>query len=109
MNNAQCLAMLDVAVDACDNGTANPSARLRIYSGSPPATADAAASGTLLAELAMSNPAFGSAADTNPGASAAAATITDDASADAAGTAGYFRIVDRNSVSRLQGSVSATG
>lgn len=110
MNNVQCIAMLNVAVDACDLGTTQASAHLFIYSGTVPATADATLAGqTLLADLVMSNPAFGNSVDTNPGASSTANAITDDSSANATGTATFFRIVDRDSVPRLQGTVSATG
>jgi hypothetical protein len=61
---------------------------LRVYSGTQPATADTALSGnTLLAELRFSATAF-------PAASAGVLTanaITADASADATGTASFFR------------------
>lgn len=63
--------------------------RLRIYAGTPPADVNAALSGnTLLADLQMSDPAFGAAAS---GVSTAAA-ITSDSSADATGTATFFRV-----------------
>lgn len=61
---------------------------LRIYSGTQPATADTALSGnTLLAELRFGATAF------NPAANgvATAQAITQDASADATGTASWFR------------------
>jgi hypothetical protein len=112
MNNLQCIAMLDVAVDACDLGSSAPNAKLRIYSAptTVPATADAAITDqVLLAELDMANPAFGASSDSNPGAISTAGAISDDTDANATGTAAFFRIVDRNAVSRLQGSVSITG
>jgi hypothetical protein len=68
---------------------AGPSAgRLRIYSGTLPATAGAAlTSQTLLADLAMSDPAFGAAS----GGVAVAGPIAPDTTADATGIASFFR------------------
>ena len=61
---------------------------LRLYSGSQPSAADEAISGqVVLAELRFGNPAFGSASD----GVAAANAIAGDASANAAGTATWFR------------------
>lgn len=108
--NAAAIVGLDAIADLVDVGSTNAQGRLRIYAGSVPADADAALGGaTLLAELNMSNPAFNGATDAAPGASAAAASISDDTSADATGTAAFFRIVDRNEAAVFQGSVSTTG
>jgi hypothetical protein len=61
---------------------------LRLYSGSQPSTADeAVTSQVVLAELRFGNPAFGSASD----GVAAANAVTGDASANATGTATWFR------------------
>lgn len=110
ITNNSAKAACDAVVDRLDLGSTNPSARLRIYSGTAPADADTALSGnTLLAELAMSNPAFGAAADLNPGARATASAITDDTSADATGTATFFRLVDRDGNVVFQGDITATG
>lgn len=76
-------AQLDNFCAACNSGL------LRIYSGTPPATADASLSGnTLLAELTMNATAFGSASS----GSATANAITADSSADATGTAAFARL-----------------
>lgn len=108
--NAQAIQGCDAFVDACDLGSTNASAHVRIYSGTPPTLVDDALSGnTLLAELVMSNPAFGAATDINPGARATASAISDDTTADAGGTATFFRILDRNNTPRIQGSITATG
>lgn len=108
--NAQAIQMCDAAVDACDLGSSNPQATLIIYSGTPPSLVDTGLSGnTVLAQLAMSNPAFGAAADIAPGARATASAISDDTSADATGTATFFRILDRNNTPRIQGSVGTSG
>jgi hypothetical protein len=84
-------------------------ARLRIYSGTPPADVNAALSGnTLLADLAMSDPAFGAA---SAGVSTAAA-ITSDTSADATGTATFFRVGAWDGTTftpTFQGSVGTSG
>jgi hypothetical protein len=110
IRNATAVTMLNTAVDACDNGTGNPAAHLKIYSGSVPTNAESPLGGaTLLADLVMSNPAFGSASDANPGATVAAATITADSAANATGTASFFRIEDRDGTVQMQGTVSATG
>lgn len=109
ITNALAIAALDSIVDACDVGSANAAAEVWIYSGTPPADADAALSGnTLLAELVMSNPAFGAAADDTPGAIATASSITDDSSANANGTATFFRIVNRDEAVVLQGTVGTS-
>ena len=63
-----------------------------IRTGAQPADPDTAATGTLLGTLTMSDPSFGSATDANPGGRITASAITDDSSADATGTAGYFRM-----------------
>lgn len=61
---------------------------LRIYSGAQPATPNTAASGTLLAELRFAATAFPTVSGGGP---LTANAITDDSSADATGTAGYYR------------------
>lgn len=82
----------DIVVDQVDIG--NEPGQLRIYGGPKPANADAALSGnTLLAALVMSDPAFGNATN----GQAIAAVIAQDASADASGTATFFRVGSMNS------------
>jgi hypothetical protein len=61
---------------------------IRLYSGLQPSTADEAVSSqVVLAELRFGNPAFGSASD----GAAAANAIVEDSSANATGTATWFR------------------
>ena len=106
--NAGIRAALDSLVDRIDAGSG--AGKVRIYSGTVPADADAALSGnTLLAELAMSDPAFGAAADSSPGATATASAISNDASADATGTATFFRILDSDNNVVAQGAVGTSG
>lgn len=72
-------------VDLIDAGTG--AGRLEIRTGSPPDNLSDASTGTLLATLTFSNPAFGDAAL----GSGIANAITSDTSADDSGDAGYFR------------------
>lgn len=107
ISNAAAIAACDAIVDRVDNGPA--AGKLKIYAGSIPANADAALGGaTLLAELTMSDPAFGNAADQAPDAQATANAITSDTSADATGTATFFRVEDSNGNVEIQGDVSNT-
>lgn len=106
--NAGIRAALDSLTARIDAGAG--AGKIRIYSGTAPADADAALSGnTLLAELIMTDPAFGAAADSSPGATSTAAAIANDAAADAAGTATFFRILDSNNAVVAQGSVGTSG
>lgn len=91
-------AAADAVVDLVDGGSG--AGTMKIYTGSPPATPATAASGTLLATLTMSDPAFGAAS----GGVATASSITSDASADATGDAGYFRVLDSDSNVIFQGT-----
>lgn len=79
---------------------------LRIYDGTPPANADTALSGnTLLAELALS-------ATFAPAASSGtltASAISDDTSANATGTASFYRLVTSGGTCVEQGSVGTSG
>ena len=89
---------------ACDAMTALAnSGLLRIYDGTQPATADTAiTTQTLLAELTLNATAFGAAV----AGVATANAITSDASANASGTATWFRVVESNGTTVLwDGSV----
>lgn len=96
-------AVQDAQLDAFTN-TVGASPKLQVFSGAKPAAAANAATGTKLVEIQLPaswmNPAANNLID-KVGAWSAAAT--------AAGTAGYFRIVDGGGVCHLQGSVSAAG
>jgi hypothetical protein len=79
---------------------------LRIYTGTKPATPETAASGTLLAELRLNATAFGA----SSGGVITANAITGDASADASGTAGWFRILQSDGTTALwDGDVATSG
>lgn len=84
---------------------AGTTAYVLIYTGSPPANCATAASGTLLASLAMSNP-IGSASS----GVLTMSTIT-SATAAATGTAGYWRICTSSAGTTCvaQGTVATSG
>jgi len=97
----------DAVVDLVDAG--GSAGELRIYGGTKPGDVNAALSGnTLLAALPMSDPAFGAAAS----GVATASAITSDTSADATGTATFFRIGSVNTgtfTPTMQGDVGTSG
>jgi hypothetical protein len=78
---------------------------LRIYTGAQPADADDAPTGTLLVSITLADPAFGA---SSAGVAQLAGTPR-SGTAVASGTAGWFRIVDSNGVTVVDGSVTATG
>lgn len=90
------------AIDDAANGGAG-AALLRIYDGTRPATGGTAT--TLLAELTFSDPAFGAAGS----GIITASSITQDASANATGTATWFRVVDSSATFVMDGNVSTSG
>lgn len=81
------------------------SPKLRIYTGAAPANPAAAASGTLLCEVALPSDWMAAAS-----AGAKAKTGTWSGTASAAGTAGYFRVVDNaGTTAHIQGTVGTSG
>lgn len=85
--------------------TAGASAKLRVYTGTAPANCAAAATGTLLVDIALP-------ADWMNAASAASKTKlgTWTGTAAATGTAGYFRIVDNaGTTCHIQGTAGMSG
>lgn len=104
MSNAAAKAALDAATALLGSA-----AYIEIRTGAPPTNVEDAATGTLLATLTMSNPAFGAATDANPGALATANAITADSSADNTGTAGWFRAYNGSNVGIFQGNIGASG
>lgn len=108
IRNATILLMADLIDTAINAGSG--AGTIAIYSGSVPTDADTALGAqTLLAELTFSDPAFGSAADDTPGGLLTADTITADSSADATGTASFFRLRDSDDNVVCQGSVGTSG
>ena len=92
-------------LDAIES-TIGASAILQIRSGAAPANCAAADSGTLLASMALPSDWMAAAS----GGAKAKSGTWQDTSADAAGTAGHFRIKDSaGTTCHMQGSITATG
>ena len=101
--NAACNAI----VDLCDVGGAGT---LKIYTGTEPANADAAAA-TLVATCALPNPAFSAAAWSSGDSGSKATLMATATDANATGNASavtHFRLVSLAAVALLQGTCSAT-
>ncbi len=80
--------------------------KLRIYSGTQPASADdEITSQVLLAELTFGSPAYGAAV----AGVATANAITKDSSADATGTATWFRALKSDNTKVYDGTVGTSG
>ena len=96
-------AARNAALDQIET-TISTSPTLEIRSGSVPANCAAASTGTVLATIVLPS-------DWLTAASGGSKTISgtwQDASADATGTAGYFRI-SQGATCHIQGTVTATG
>lgn len=96
-------AGLDASFDRVDIGGAGV---IRIYTGGQPATADTAATGTLLATLPLNNPGFNPAAG---GVKSINLAVTVQANAVASGTAGWARMFNGNDEPIFDGSVAVAG
>lgn len=111
-------------LDTGDLGTLYANGRLDIYSGTAPATASAAETGTKLVSLTKDGGAFTPGSPTNGfnfSSAASSGVLTQDGNtykgtALATGTAGYFRLYDNDvttgadaSAIRLQGTVGTSG
>lgn len=103
ISNQDRSAMCDALVDSIDAGAG--AGTLQIRTGAAPAATTDADSGTLLATLTFSDPAFGAASN----GVATASSITSDTNIDATGTAEHFRIKDSNARVVAQGSVGTSG
>lgn len=98
VQNAKCNA----AVDYLDSGGGNGT--LKVYTGTQPANANAAVTGTLLATFTLDLPAFSA-------ATAGVATLSAvplSTTGLAAGTAGYFRAATSAGGTAFDGSVTVT-
>jgi len=99
------VAVRNAELDALET-VIGTSPNMRIRTGSPPANCAAADSGTVLATLALPSDWMAAAS----GGSKAKSGTWQDASADASGTAGHFRIYDSGDTTcHIQGTVTATG
>jgi hypothetical protein len=97
-------AAANAVVDRIDGGTTNAQGALRIYTGGQVADPDNATTGTLLAEVDLANPAYGAAA---AGVAALLGTPLSTTAVDA-GTAGWFRVVDRDEATVYDGACRAS-
>jgi len=88
-----------------DGGSLNPNGYIEIRTGAKPANPQTAATGTLLATLPCSNPAFGSFSN----GQSLANPISNDSNVDDTGVAGWFRVYDRDGTAVFDGDVTATG
>ena len=107
-------AAVDAVVDSLDTGTGAAGAKVQIYNGSQPASPDVAiGTQTKLAEVTLSAAAFG-AATTGTGTETSyiiancAGLTKSDTSADATGTAAWFRAVNKAGVAKIDGSIGAS-
>jgi hypothetical protein len=96
-------AVADAVVDRLDAGAGAGVVELR--TGAQPASANDAATGTLLATVTLADPAFGAAA---AGTATLLGVPLEDV-ADADGNAGWFRAKDSDGATVVDGSVTATG
>lgn len=96
--NAACDAIVDLLDAGAGAGT------LKIYTGSQPASAQDAETGTLLATFTLPDPVFGAAAT-----GVATANAISNATGAAAGTAGWFRAEDSTGANVIDGSVGTSG
>jgi hypothetical protein len=100
LSNAGANAAADATCTLLNGG------KLRIYDGTQATNADTAIGAQVqLAELTFGSPAFGSAV----AGVATANTITGDTSADASGTATWFRALTSGSATVFDGSVGTAG
>lgn len=90
-------------VDAMANGTTS-TPMIEIYDGTMPSSMGGSITDNLLAELAMTN-----AAATQAGGVVTLDTITNDSSANASGTAGWARVLDRDGAEVIYLTVSVSG
>jgi hypothetical protein len=98
--NAAC----DAVVDLIDGGSGAGYCEIR--TGSQPATANTAVSGSLLATITYSDPAFGAASS---GTATADITPALTVAASGTGTAGWFRMFDSAAAGIYDGSITVTG
>ncbi len=104
--NAAALTRCNAQVDRLDAGAGPGYIELR--TGTQPAFGDDPASGVVLVTIALQDPAFGDAADQNPGARASM-NGTPSANAGADGTASWFRAYDSDANPVQDGAITATG
>ena len=105
ISNAAAIASVDALLALINVGGAGT---VQIRTGTQPADVSVAATGTLLGTLTCSATAFGGAVDNTGKATATANTVTPDSNADAAGTAGWFRVYSGSGTAIIDGNITAT-
>lgn len=98
--NAACDAVVDLVDAGAGAGT------LQVRSAPQPASANDAATGTLLATFTLVDPAFGAAV---AGVATLDTTPVLTTTGVAAGTAAWFRVLDSNGATVFDGSATASG
>lgn len=98
-------AALDAIVDLVDAGAG--AGTLEVRTGSQPANANTAATGTVLVTFTLADPAFAAAASGAVDIDADPDVV--DSSADNTGTAGWARVYDSNGNAIFDGSVGTSG
>lgn len=108
ISNDVAKGLADQFTTKLDAGTA---AVINIYDGTQATDPDTAIGAqVLLAQLTMSATSFGAATDANPGGLITANAITGDASANATGTASWFRMLTQSAGTAIaDGSVGTSG
>lgn len=106
LSNTAAKAACDAVVDLPDAGSGE--GFVRIYQGTQPTDPDTGVGGsTLLAEVELPKPAFGAAADANPGGRATADTIA-GVVAVGTGNLNWFRVFDSDANALWDGSVGTS-
>lgn len=101
-------AAADAVVDRLDAGAGAPT--IKVYSGSKPASANDAATGTLLVTFTLDGTAaFGAAGATTAGQADLDVSPAISATAAATGTAGWFRAADSDGNTVFDGTAGTTG
>lgn len=96
-------AMCDAAVDLVDGGAG--AGKIKIYTGSQPATPNTSPTGSLLCTVTLGDPAFGAAATGVATLNGTPITAT----GSAAGDAGWFRVEDSAGAAVYDGTCTVTG
>lgn len=105
ISNVAAIAACNAVVDLLDGAGST----LKIYTATQATDPDTAIGAqTLLGTLTFATPAFGAAADAAPGGRATAGTISSDTSADATGTAAWFRCATSGGTAHIDGSVGTS-
>lgn len=101
---ATCNALADAATALANAGAG--AGKVRVYSGPQPASADDAPTGTLLLEFTLNDPAWGAAV---AGISLLDVVPAISATGLADGTAGWFRMLDSNNATIMDGAAATSG